>query len=258
MEPVVPAPPAGPQYEGGLSFTRTVQPVLDRYCIGCHGLDRDSQKANQINFIHDGSTKGWPRSYQELVSRGDHRVGDKQYMQKKPARNISRPREFYAYGNSVAHMLLENHGDCNMDRDSILRVIEFLDLNAQYYGDLFPVKMEDRTLDKQKFAKVEAFAEKLFGDAFTGQPERSLINPVQIDESRILMAPLPVESGGWGQIKGYSDKDDPDYTRMVELVNDSIVKRPGENTSGWEPSLETGGGEKWIIDSRKIYKTGAP
>ncbi len=26
-------PPAGPRYEGGLSFTRTVQPVLDRYCI---------------------------------------------------------------------------------------------------------------------------------------------------------------------------------------------------------------------------------
>ena len=33
-------PPAGPSYEGGLSFARTVQPVLDRYCIGCHGLDR--------------------------------------------------------------------------------------------------------------------------------------------------------------------------------------------------------------------------
>ncbi|MCK4564310.1 MAG: hypothetical protein KAU94_06530, partial [Verrucomicrobia bacterium] len=33
-----PVPPAGPQYEGGLSFAKTVQPVLDRHCIRCHGL----------------------------------------------------------------------------------------------------------------------------------------------------------------------------------------------------------------------------
>ncbi len=38
-------------------------------------------------------------------------------------------------------MLLANHGQCNMDRDSYMRIIEWLDLNAQCYGDLFPNKL---------------------------------------------------------------------------------------------------------------------
>jgi hypothetical protein len=255
MEPSVPNPPAGPQYEGGLSFMRTVQPVLDRYCIDCHGLGQSTAEANQINLIYDGNTKGWPRSYRELVERGNHRVGDKRYMSQFDGElNISRPRQFYAYGNAVAHMLLENHGDCDMDNDSYMRIIEFLDLNAQFYGDLFPVKMEDRTIDKQKLAVVEECASKLFGEAFVNQPERALINTVQIDESRILMAPMPVNAGGWGQIEGYTGKDDPDYIHMEKLVNDCIIKCADENINGWAPSIETGSGEKWVIDSREKYK----
>jgi len=249
--PVSPTPPVGPHYAGGLSFTRTVQPVLDRYCIRCHGLNPN----NPINLIHDGNTKGWPQSYQEIVKRGNHRVGDKRYMAEEDgARNISRPREYYAYDNRVAHMLLKNHSDCDLDPDSIQRVIDFLDVNAQYYGDLFPVKMEDRTLDPQKLATVRKFAKKLFGNTFKGQPERALINPVQVDESRLLMAPLPVAKGGWGQIKGYRGTDDPDYLRMIQLIQACIIHPAGENTCGWDPSLETGGGESWIIESRNQFK----
>jgi len=91
MKPVQPKPPAGPQYPGGMSFIRTVQPVLDRYCIGCHGLGQSPDKkesANKINLIHDG--KEWPRSYKELVERGDHMVGLKAYMGgQNEERNIS-------------------------------------------------------------------------------------------------------------------------------------------------------------------------
>ena len=253
--PADPAPPAGPQYEGGLSFMRTVQPVLDRYCIGCHGLGQGAKEADDINLIHDGATgEKWPRPYVEIVKRGSHRVGDKIYMQEDEERNISRPREFYAYENSVAHMLLENHGDCDMDLDSRMRVIEFLDLNAQCYGDLFPIKMEDRTIDTEKLEEVRAFAKKLFGSAFRDDPERALINPAQVDESRLLMAPLPVKKGGWGQIKGYKDQDDPAFIRMTELVNACIIKPAGENIHGWNPTLETGGGEEWIIESRNSFK----
>ena len=37
MKPMDLKPAAGPQYAGGMSFHRTVQPVLDKHCIKCHG-----------------------------------------------------------------------------------------------------------------------------------------------------------------------------------------------------------------------------
>ena len=80
----------------------------------------------------------------------------------------------------------------------------------------------------------ELFVEEL-------QPERALVNPAQPEESRILMAPLAAEAGGWGQIKGFSSKQDPKFKRMVELVDRCAVRRPNENVHGWQPVLECGG-----------------
>ena len=44
--------PVGPQYPGGFSFARHVQPVLDRYCIDCHGLDDTAGELDLLGTIH--------------------------------------------------------------------------------------------------------------------------------------------------------------------------------------------------------------
>ncbi len=255
-QPLELTPAAGPQYPGGLSFMRTVQPVLDRYCIGCHGLSQAPQpatpKANAINLIHDGKT--WPQSFQELLKRGEHRLGLKAYMWDE--KNFSRPFEFYSYGSAIPDLLLRHHGDCNLDRDSLLRIIEWLDLNAQCYGDLFPNKVEERGLDPKAVAELRAVAKELLGEAIAAQPERALINPAQPDESRILMAPLALAAGGWGQLVTWQSKDDPGYKRLAELVERCIVRRPHENDRGWQPSLEAGAGEDWVLQERERERPG--
>jgi len=252
IKPMDLTPAAGPQYKGGLSFMRTVQPVLDRYCIGCHGLggapaDKRA-KADKINLVHDGKIS-WPRPYQELFTRGDHRVGDKGYMSGEL--NISRPRRFYAYSNKVSHMLVKNHGKCNMDRDSRMRIIEWMDVNAQCYGDLFPNKLEERGIDAAALAQLRAYAKTVVGAKMAAQPDRALINVAQPDQSRILLAPLPAGAGGWGQVKGFASKSDPRYKKMAALVDTCIVRKPNENTNGWEPTWDMGGGESWVIEDRK-------
>jgi hypothetical protein len=247
MEPMGLKPSAGPQYKGGLSFMRTVQPVLDRYCISCHGLD---EKKKAISLIHDGKME-WPQSYQELAKRGDHRLGQRHVMWF--GRNISRPYQYYAYGNKVATMLLKNHSTVNMDWDSFMRVIEFLDLNAQCYGDLFPNKLEERQIDAKALAELRAYINEVFGEKLAAQPERALINTVQVDESRILMAPLASAAGGWGQIKGWPDKNDPGFLKMQQLVEKCIIRSPTENTNGWEPTIEQGGGESWVVEEQQKY-----
>jgi hypothetical protein len=257
LRPVDLKPAAGPAYEGGLSFMRTVQPVLDRYCIKCHGLGEGKDpKGEKTKLIHDGQT--WPQSYKELFARGDHRVGDKGYMggsknHQPEDRNISKPRRFYAYSNKVAHMMVKNHGKCNMDKDSYMRVIEWMDVNAQCYGDLFPNKLEERRIDAKGMTALRAYVKELFGAKIAAQPDRALINTVQIDESRILMAPLATKAGGWGQLPGYASKSDPKYKKMAGLVDKCIIRKSNENKRGWRPTLEAGGGEKWVMEDRTKF-----
>jgi len=270
LKPVDLTPAAGPQYPGGLSFRRTVQPALDRYCIGCHGLgggeDRkadavDLLDGKKVPFLGLNRTKSVliPAGYHELAKRGDPYVGNAHIMghgfwhksDTEEEHNISRPRHFFAYRNKVAHMLVANHANVNMDRDSYMRIIEWLDLNSQCYGDMFPNKVDDREIDPNAVAELRAYAKTVVGSQISAQPECALINPAQPGESRILMMPLAKSAGGWGQISKWENKNDPGYKKMAKLVNNCIVRKENENTLGWKPTLEMGAGMEWVLDERK-------
>ena len=258
MKPMDLKPAAGPKYEGGMSFARTVQPVLDKHCIKCHGLEKTDGK---VDLVYNSS--GYPNSLKEIVKRGDHRIGDKGYSggkykeYKDLSINISRPFKFYAYENKVAHKLAkgDKHHKSLKDTDyeGYMRIIEWLDLNGQCYGDLFPNRIEDRKFDGRALKDLRSYAKELFGDKIAKQPETTLVNLSQPDESRILLMPLPANKGGWGQIKGYSSKSDEKYKKMAELVEACIIKNPKENTRGWQPTLVMGAGEGWVINARSNY-----
>ena len=254
-QPVKLTPPAGPQYSGGMSFMRSVQPVLDRYCIRCHGL-KSGRATKKTNLIHDGNHR-WPRSYLEMAKRGKHDLG------LKPARStregyISRPYEYYSQENKVAKLILRNHGKTNMDRDSRWRIFQWMDLNAQCYGDMYPNKLEWRKINQPALAKLRAYIKTQFGKEgaiLAAQPERALINVAQIDESRILQAPLALKAGGWGQIKGaWASKNDPGYKKMAALVDACVEKKPSDNVTGWTPNAQQGGSEGWVAKQREALR----
>ena len=259
VKPMNLKPAAGPQYKGGMSFHRTVQPVLDKHCIKCHGLEKTEGK---VNLVLASPGKGFPESFNQLVSRGNFRLGDKGYMGGRYkgtnlTYNISRPRKFYAYESKLAHKLAEgdkHHKSLkDTDRESYMRVIEWMDLNAQCFGDLFPNKIEERGINNAGVNPLQTYVKELFGDTIAKQPIGALINFVQPDESRILMMPLPENKGGWGQIKGYSSKTDDKYKKMAELIEACIKRHPNENTNGWQPTWAMGGGEDWVISARTNY-----
>jgi hypothetical protein len=226
------SPPVGPRYDYGMSFVRTVQPVLDRYCISCHGLEKTEKNLELTGVRMDKGGEKWmlnsaAKSYWHLL--------DVPNMVKVAPRNgetyPSHTNDYFASAGKLAKMLLDGHPDkdgkklVHVDRESFQRIVDWLDLNAQYYGDYSFNRIEDRTSQPEGEKVLREAVRKRFGDQMAGQPYATLVNVANPDESRILMAALPVAAGGWGQITqgAFQGKNDSAYQEMKKLVDGSIT-----------------------------------
>lgn len=231
-------PPAGPQYPGGLSFAKTVQPVLDRYCISCHGLE---QKAGELDLLgtlqvtEDDIASAFAQllpshAYASLTQDGV-RVKIAQYGAETW---YSQPKDYFAHGGTLASMLLQGHEGVELDSDSRQRIIDWLDLNAPFYGTYSWNKDEWRRPSAAGERALRAAIRERFGDELAKQPFAALVNVALPEESRILMAPLAREAGGWGQIErgGWQSTDAPAYQQMLRLVYESIEPLPYHDVAG--------------------------
>jgi hypothetical protein len=311
-------PPAGPAYEGGFSFMRTVQPVLDRYCIGCHGLAPQRETARAAKVMNakprDGlgelieaaargddparapvpakaaakpappalpsvnllgsfgqSDRGGQKargrftvSYESLMRRGGIKIA-----QRNQETNYSRPKDYFAHASALAPMLLDGHKDpdgkprVRLDRQSLQRILDWLDLNAQFYGDYSFNRAESRATSEEGEQALRAAIAKRFGPDLAGQPLAALVNVTFPEESRILKAPLPEKAGGWGQIQegAFAGTDDPAYRDMRRLVEAMIVPLTRHDIAGTCGSGPEGGcncGCCWVRLAREGPPKDAP
>jgi len=251
-------PPAGPRYRGGLSFTRTVQPVLDRYCIRCHGLQALGDKpAGRINLL--GTMKDtvlpypdWPganririsAAYESLISR----AGLVSVPQCNYERDRSTPYDYYAHAGRLAKMLQAGHPDehgrvrVQLDAVSSDRIVQWLDLNAIFYGDYSWNKAEWRKPNPDGEKRLRAYIRtvlkgvpgKELGTTLARQPFETLVNVSLPSESRILLGPLSAAAGGWGTINGgpWESKQSPQFRRMLKLVQASIEALAAQDKAG--------------------------
>ena len=221
-------PPAGPQYQGGLSFAKTVQPVLDRYCIGCHGLKETAGEIDLLGTI-DATEQNVAKTFQQLLpsaayaslTRDGRLVKIAQYGRETW---YSQPKDYFAHGGTLAELLLKGHERVDLDPESRRRIIDWLDLNAPFYGTYSWNKDEWRRPDPEGEKALRAHIRQRFGDELAGQPFAALVNVALPGESRILKAPLALEAGGWGQIEhgGWKSSDEPDYRKMRQLMHAAI------------------------------------
>ncbi len=231
-------PPVGPQYSGGLSFAKTVQPVLDRYCIDCHGLKETAGEIDLLGTI-DATDKIIANTFQQLLpstayaslTQGSRLVKIAQYGRETW---YSQPKDYFAHGGTLAGLLLECHEGVDLDADSRQRIIDWLDLNAQCYGTYSWNKDEWRRPDPAGEKALRSHIREKFGDELAGQPFAALVNLALPSESRILNAPLAIEAGGWGQIEqgGWTSNDEPGYCEMRQLVEAAIQPLPYQDIAG--------------------------
>jgi hypothetical protein len=231
-------PPAGPQYPGGLSFAKTVQPVLDRYCIDCHGLKDTAGEIDLLGTI-DASEENVAASFQRLLPSAAYAAltGDGRLVkiaQYGGETWYSRPKDYFAHGGALAQLLRQGHEGVKLDPDSLQRIIEWLDLNAPLYGTYSWNKDEWRRPDAEGERRLRAHVRQRFGDELAEQPFAALVNVALPDESRILKAPLALAAGGWGQIErgGWTSAGDPDYETLRRLVHAAIQPLPHHDLAG--------------------------
>jgi len=272
-------PPAGPRYEGGLSFTRTVQPVLDRYCIPCHGLQGPGKKpAGDIDLL--GTMKDsvlpypdWPgpnrmrisAAYEALISR----PGLVSVPQCNYETDRSTPYDYYAHAGRLAKMLRAGHTDehgkarVQLDAESLDRIIQWLDMNAIFYGDYSWNKAEWRKPNPQGEKQLRAYIRDVFSrvadekEAMTlaNQPFETLVNVSLPSESRILLGPLSTDAGGWGTIHGapWQSKQSPQFRRMRALILASIKPLPTQDKAGTCNQTPCRCGTCWVRMARQDF-----
>ncbi len=232
------APPPGPRYPGGFSFARRVQPVLDRYCIRCHGLEKNSGGVCLLGTLQrvrgDHAGEG---SLLASVAFGSlvRRPGLVAVARRNHETPYSKPMDYFAHAGQLASMLRAGHkGRVKLDPDSFLRIVEWLDLNAQFLGSYSFNQLEWRRPSPAGERALRAYVRERFGPKLASQPFAALVNAAAPEESRILKAPLAVAAGGWGQIRkgGWTSTSDPSFQKMRKLVEASIQPLPYHDIAG--------------------------
>ena len=230
-------PPAGPRYEGGLSFARAAQPVLDRYCVGCHGLEKTEGDVDLLGTLKNVTFAypTWPGPNKMVVSHAYeslmNRPGLVAIAQRNFETDYSRPEDYFAHAGRMASLLLEGHKDpdgrarVELDRASLQRIVDWLDTNALFYGDYSWNKKEWLKPSPEGERALRQHIRKEFGPEVAQQPFAALVNVAEPNESRILNAPLAASAGGWEQFAAgaWPDRNHPGYRRMRELVEAAIA-----------------------------------
>ncbi|MCL4202337.1 MAG: discoidin domain-containing protein [Pirellulaceae bacterium] len=235
-EPRVPQPP--PWGTRPISFLRDVQPVFDRHCSDCHsGL----RPAGGLDF-GGGLTAGPERGpgYSSPVAGYGHNVAFETIIKNRLVAwsdvqgdaSITRPLAFGSYRSRLVQTLRD--GDCGrrtkLTDEDWLRLVTWIDANAPYHDTFVNKRPEtpayclpsDRDLI-QRIAAVHT--RRCAGCHEADQVTRAdWIDLHQPARSLFLLAPLAQVAGGSGRCgqPTYSDRSDPDYAALLELVTAAV------------------------------------
>jgi len=227
-------PPTGPRYPGGLSFPRTVQPVLDRHCIACHGLaEKPAGGISLLGTLDAAPIRlGHPRTsiaYQALTQPEGLAV----VAHRNQETVLSKPGDYGARPSRLAQMLREGHGGrVNLPSEDFRRIAQWLDLNGPFYGDYSWNKPEWRQVVPEAETRLRAALAERFGSTFANQPFAALVNAADPAQSRALLGGLAVEAGGWGQLSPLFPERDAPWQHLRDLVDATLAPLLAHDLAG--------------------------
>lgn len=110
----------------GFSFKREVQPVLQKYCIGCHDGSKPGRPIFKDNGSNPYSTFNTPYLNLHPYVRRNGPEGD--------WTNALMPGEFHVFTSELFQILKKGHHNVKLDKESWDRLITWVDLNLPFHG----------------------------------------------------------------------------------------------------------------------------
>ncbi|NQU23742.1 MAG: SUMF1/EgtB/PvdO family nonheme iron enzyme [Candidatus Nealsonbacteria bacterium] len=181
----------------GFSFQREVQPVIDRYCGGCHDGAKDiaglEAKGIQVADRIVGTGVNTGKRFREVGipdlsnPRAAHTNLHPYVRRNGPEGDyhMLTPLEFHVDTSELTQMLVKGHHNVELDEDAWTRLYTWMDLNAPFHGTWTEAGAKKEILDRRmELRKLYAFDEY--------NPEE-IINPYEKTEEIIMPAPLDLQ-----------------------------------------------------------------
>ena len=145
-------------------YETEVQPVLDRYCVGCHN-DTNKAECGILSFVaHNTGNWRTDTSYQSL-NPYLRRPGPEVEVETKT------PMDYHASTSELIQRLRKGHHGVELDRESWDRLHTWIDLNVPYRGDWQSPDMEKRRLELQElYAGMDTNPEAEFRNTLAAKP----------------------------------------------------------------------------------------
>ncbi len=182
------------------SYQYEVQPVLDKYCVGCH--DGEHQVEGTVAADLRGAEPGVRLHYGQDKSY--------QFLQKYVRRpgpesdyHLTEPMEYHASTSELIQMLEKGHHNVALDEEAWQRLTAWIDLNAPHRGKWAPPEWRgqdqiERRIELAKcYANVADDPESEYDATVAAHLARGPIEPV-------MPEPLPKDTVGTPQLAQWS------------------------------------------------------
>jgi len=128
----------------GFSFPREVQPVLDKYCVGCHDGKPRKDKKVLPDFVarapvHPKAASG---SYNNGTTFTPSYMALRSYVRNATIESdmhMLEPYEYHAGTTALVQMLEKGHNNVKLDAEAWDRLVTWIDLNAPAHGSWLEV-----------------------------------------------------------------------------------------------------------------------
>ena len=111
-----------------LTFSRLVQPVIDKHCAACHSSEKDAP-----GLARDPGKYGWSQAYHTLAPFAWAKHGGNGWLSRNET-SYSVPGKIGARGAKLLPLLEQGHYDVELTPEELYRITLWLDLNSNFYG----------------------------------------------------------------------------------------------------------------------------
>lgn len=211
----------------GFSFSQEVQPVLDKFCVGCHdGRSRGDQPAIPDLRADQGAYVVYERGKIDgEVVRGKTReelqgkfggvfdpayIALRQYIRVgglESDLHILPPREFHADSSELIQMLRKGHHNVQLDAEAWDRLITWIDLNAPAHGTWADVT---RIPDNQRERRIAL--RELYGGLVEDCETPVTVQHTSVEA--VLPEPLPPASDPQPSVAGWPFNEEDAQARQ--------------------------------------------